>query len=170
MLNQAKEAGDNAMQAGNKAAAKFSEKNPFSGTLKAAVELGLPMKCTYEANGAKGEGVIKGKQYAGQMSMEGKMGNVIIKEECMWSWEDGAESGIKTCFDTSSMEGEEGEESSFWDFEQNQNAANQNYTCFPTVVTDAAFTPPANVKFLDLDQMMQSGEVPDWVKEEWDQE
>ena len=63
---------------------KISEKSPFTGSLKAAVALGVPMKCTYQANGTEYSGIIKGRQYKGQVVMQdGKEGNIIMKDNCM---------------------------------------------------------------------------------------
>jgi hypothetical protein len=52
------------------------------------------------------------------------------------------------------FEVKEGE--SIWDeMESQDNQIDNSYNCAPSVVNDAVFTPPSNVKFADIDQMMQ---------------
>ncbi|MBU0572795.1 hypothetical protein KKH23_02330 [Patescibacteria group bacterium] len=129
---------------------KVSESSPFSGSLKAAVALGVPMKCSYEVNGVEYSGIIKGKQYKGKVTMQdGKEGNVIMKDNCMYTWSDVDNQGIKTCFDE--------EEYDMW--EQPEGSAPIGYTCLPAVVTDAEFNVPSGVNFMDLDAMMENSGI-----------
>lgn len=120
---------------------------PFSGTLKAAIAMGVPMKCSYTVDGAEYEGYVKGEQYMGKVSANGKVGNVIIKDNCMWSWSDEEAQGIKTCFEPA-----EGEDS-IWDSSDTSDLS-MNYTCRPAAIGDDKFSPPSNVNFMDLDAMM----------------
>jgi len=127
------------------------EDQPFSGTLKAAVALGVPMKCTYTVDGVEYEGYVKGEQYAGKIDAEGKVGNVIIKDDCMWSWSEEETQGVKLCFKT------EGEGKSIWDdtdASAANAAANYSYNCRPAAITDDKFNPPSDIEFIDLDAMM----------------
>lgn len=118
-------------------------------SLKAAVELGVPMKCSYKVEGAEYEGYIKGKQWRGKMkSADGKFGEVILKDNCMWSWTSEDAQGLTMCF-----EPEEGEDD-VWD---QQDMTDVEYNCVPTAITDAKFDPPSNIKFLNLQEMMQQG-------------
>lgn len=119
----------------------------FSGSLKAAIELGIPMKCEYEVAEGKAEGYVKGQQWRGKMEFaDGRKGEVIIKDNCMWSWTDGESQGMKICFDES--------EQDIWDESQEGSASDVEYFCVPAVVTDAKFIPPANIQFTSLDEMM----------------
>lgn len=121
---------------------------PFSGTLKAAMLLGVPMKCSYTLpDGTAAEGVIQGKNYRGTMMSQGKVGTVLIKDNCMWSWEEGSAQGAQMCFEP------EAADESLWEGDET-GTGDINYTCLPTVVTGAEFEPPTSVSFLNLDEMM----------------
>ena len=128
-----------------------TETEVFSGSLLDAVKLGVAMKCTYDVEGNEYEGYVKGTNYRGKMTTaEGKVMEVIVKDNCMWSWDVDQNQGIKTCFEETEMENEGGD---IW--EQSELAsADINYRCVPAAVTDAQFTPPANIQFMDIDSMM----------------
>jgi hypothetical protein len=123
------------------------------GTLKEAVALGVGMKCTYEIEGNKYEGYIKGENYRGKIkTAEGKEGGVIMKGNCMWTWTEGESQGVKICYDETDVETEE---TDVWEQPQGTVGPDMTYTCVPAAVTDAQFTPPADVNFLDLESMME---------------
>ena len=133
-----------------------------AGSLMAMATKGVPMKCSYTVNDIETEGWIKGKKFRGKMQVEGKQGtgNVIMKDNCMWTWGEGEAQGVKMCF-------EEGEGTSFWEESEEkmenmpQGApANVEYKCRPGVFGDEKFTPPTDVKFMNLDEIMQ-GNLPD---------
>lgn len=124
-----------------------TQAKPFDGTLKAAIALGVPMKCTYKVGDNETTGIIKGKQWRGDFKQNDKEGTVIIKDTCMWSWTKGETQGLKMCF-----EPKEGKD--IWDEAQQVNP-NVEYHCLPTLATDADFNPPAEVKFSTLEEMMQ---------------
>ncbi len=129
---------------------QVSESQPFSGSLKAAVALGVPLRCTYEADGVEYTGLLKGRQYKGTVLMQdGNEGTVIMKDDCMYTWSDIDNQGIKTCF--------EEDEVDMW--EQSEGSVPEggepiDYTCRPAVVTDAEFNLPSGVTFMDIDAMM----------------
>lgn len=118
-------------------------------TLKAAVDLGLPFKCTYTMAGVTTEGYVKGKQFKGVMvTADGKKGQVIVKNECMWSWEDGSPEGLTMCFEPTETQ------KSIWD---DQTAfEGVEYSCKPAIITDDAFNPPSDVNFVDMSQLLNS--------------
>ena len=117
-------------------------------TLKAAVDLGIPMKCTYKVEGYEYEGYIKGEKWRGKVkSADGNIGEVIMKDNCMWSWTTETEQGVKMCFEEA-----EGEED-VWS--QQDTTPDIDYNCLPTAITDSRFDPPGNINFLDMDQMIQ---------------
>ena len=135
----------------DKTPAGLNEGETFTGSLIDAVKLGVAMKCTYEVEGNEYEGYVKGTNYRGKMTTaEGEIMEVIVKDNCMWSWSEEENQGIKTCFEETEMEAEEG---GIW--EQSGASADINYRCVPAAVTDAQFTPPANTEFMDLDSMME---------------
>ena len=122
--------------------------------LKAAVDLGVPLKCSYQVDGNSYEGYVKGKQWRGMMSMaDGKVGEVIVKDNCSWSWQQGDSQGSKYCFEPT--EPVEGEETPGDVWEQTEDEENPvEYHCEPALVTDDKFTPPANIQFADMNQVM----------------
>ena len=129
----------------------------FSGTLKEAISLGVGMKCTYNVGGYEYEGYIKGENYRGKMmTAEGKTGTVIVKDDCMWTWEEGDTEGLKICYtETETVEGEEvNGEGGVWD-QPSAAGSGVDYNCVPAAVSDAQFTPPATVNFLDPTEMIE---------------
>ena len=111
------------------------------------------MKCTYSIEGNEYVGYVKGKSWRGSMkSADGKTSEVIMKDNCMWTWEEGVAQGMTTCFEP--VEGEE--DTDFWEgTESGGTSPDVNYSCMPAVITDSKFDPPTNVEFMDLNQMMQ---------------
>ncbi|MBP6913350.1 MAG: hypothetical protein KBC00_01945 [Candidatus Levybacteria bacterium] len=81
-------------------------------------------------------------------------GNVIVKEDTMYFWN--GTQGMMMKYDTEKMKG---------DNAQNLNAVQgqavlqgiEQYrqSCSPAVVSDSLFTPPVNIKFQDLSEMMK---------------
>ena len=131
---------------------------PFTGSLQAAIKLGVPMKCTYKIEDQEMEGWIKGQQYRGKVkNQEGKTGEVLMKDNCMWAWSEDEGKGVKMCFDLE--EGKDMWDPEAWGMEgeeyQDMAPPDVEYHCVPTVVTDAKFNPPDEVEFMDLTQMME---------------
>jgi hypothetical protein len=138
---------------------KFSEKSPFTGSLKAAVALGVPMKCTYTENGNEYSGIIKGKMYKGNIVMQdGTEGTVLMKDDCVYTWSDIEKQGTKFCFDSEDFEDTgdvgESEDADMWDQSGEDNPI--DYVCYPTVVTNAEFNLPSGIEFMDLGAMMNN--------------
>ncbi|MFC1627331.1 hypothetical protein ACFL18_02095 [Patescibacteria group bacterium] len=132
--------------------------------IKAIVDLGVPVKCSYQVGEMEYEGYVKGKQYRGKMQYpDGKQGEVIMKDECMWSWSETDGQGIKMCFPPT----EDGED--IWDNPENANV-DINYLCRPAAITDAQFVPPANINFMDMDDMdsMMDPQGYDYNTEDYD--
>jgi hypothetical protein len=112
--------------------------------LKAAIELGLSLKCSYTVNDITYEGYVKGKQWRGKVNMpQIGIAEVIINEDgCMYNWNETSKQGVKMCFDPAEMwESEEwGNEEYLTDIE---------YKCSITAVDDSMFTPPSDITFID---------------------
>lgn len=128
----------------------------FSGKIKDAFMKNVPLKCTYKMDDNNfGTGWIKNKRYYGEITASGKQGFIILVDNCMWTWnKDEKDKGVKMCFEV-----EEGK--SIWDeMESQDNQFNDDYNCSPSVVNDAVFTPPSDVKFVDLDEMMKGLSQP----------
>ena len=122
-------------------------------SLKTAVALGIPLKCSYKIQEFEYEGYIKGKQWRGTMQQMGKTTHVILKDNCMYAWSDDSPQGTKICYQEDIWESEDGQ------FEQ----PDMEYICTPAVVGDDKFTPPGSVEFMDLndlESMMQMQSLP----------
>lgn len=136
----------------------------FVGTLRDAIAQGTAMKCEStvetEEGSASVAGVIQGKNYAGQINVNGEMLNVLVKDDCMWNWKEGEMNGLKTCFDTTEVEEEE---SGLWGV--NSEQLDTSVSCMPTVITADLFSPPANISFLDMDELY-GGELTEEQKEQ----
>jgi len=117
--------------------------------LKAVVDLGIPVKCSYQIGEMKYEGYVKGKQWRGRMEYpDGRKGEVIMKGNCMWSWTNEEAKGIKMCFEPT----EDGED--MWSDPQ-YAGTDIDYKCSPAAITDAQFNPPTNIQFMDMDDLNQ---------------
>lgn len=126
----------------------------FTGTLKEAVALGVGMKCTYNVEGNEYAGYVKGENYRGSMkNVEGQVGEVIVKDNCMWTWSEDQVQGVKMCFEET--EAAETESVSIWDREEVGAAAEVAYSCMPYAVSDSQFTPPSDVQFMDMESIME---------------
>ena len=116
--------------------------------IKAVIDLGIPMKCSYKVGDMEYEGYVKGKQWRGHMKLpSGRQGEIIFKDNCMWSW-NADKQGSKMCFELT----EEGED--MWSQPQQGTSMDVDYKCRPAAITDAKFIAPSDVTFMDLDQVM----------------
>lgn len=132
----------------------------FTGSLKEAIALGVGMRCTYMFEGNEYEGVVKGENYRGEMvTADGKLSSVIVKDNCMWTWEQGGSQGMTFCTEEVQMddEYEDSEGSSIWDQPESGSAPDVDYKCSPATVSDSEFTPPSDVEFFDPKSMF--GEI-----------
>jgi hypothetical protein len=133
--------------------AESPKSDTFVGSLKEAVARGVGMKCTYQVEGNDYEGYIKGKNYRGKIkAAEGDVGEVIIKDDCMWTWAEDENEGIKTCFEDAEIETEEAD---IWEQPQGAVSPDIEYRCVPYAVSEAQFTPPQDVEFIDLETMLE---------------
>jgi len=110
------------------------------------------MKCTYEVEGVEYEGVVQGEKYRGVVVTSEGVGNVIMKDDCMYTWSEGVSEGVKMC----SVE----EEQDMWADTGDSDTTGQanlpdTLKCFPTTVSAGEFNPPSNVNFMDFDALMQ---------------
>jgi len=134
---------------GNNLVQNAVQGGPFSGSLKAAVALGVPMRCSYTVDGNEYSGVIKGNQYRGSVKSQNGKGTVIMKDNCIYTWGEGETQGFKSCFDP--------EETDVW--EQSNETLPINYNCNPAAVTDAEFNLPQGVNFMSMEEMMENAGV-----------
>lgn len=118
----------------------------FTGSLKSAIEKGVPIKCTTPKNEATGTEVIagffKGHKYYGEVVTGEKHGYIIMVDNCIWSWEKDTKIGVKICSNTDNM----------WDFPEESTGI---YSCSLAVFSDSIFTPPSDIQFMDIASQMQ---------------
>ncbi len=108
--------------------------------LKTAIALGIPLKCSYKVGNTEAEGFIKGNKWRGKITIQDKVGEVIIKDNCLYSWDE-TKKGAKMCF-----------KDDIWGGENSQVTPDIDYHCGPAVITDAQFEPPTDIKFFDPDK------------------
>lgn len=145
----------NSVPAGNgdTTTSQVKEDESFTGSLYDAIKLGTGMKCTYTLDGKEYEGYVKGKNYRGKVVSQGQVTEVIMSDNCMWTWGGGLEQGIKTCYDP-----EEADEM-IWQGQEEETSVNTgdvSYRCTPSVISDDLFNPPADQNFMDVQEMMQN--------------
>jgi len=130
-----------------------AEKENYTGNLKKMVDLGIPLKCTFnQGDEYSGTTWVKGKKFYSEISADNQVSKIIFKDDCMWTWSDAQDQGVKMCFepeeatDIFSGEAEAGE---------TNLPTDANFNCNPAVFTDAKFNVPSGVEFMDFDQMME---------------
>ena len=72
-------------------------------SIKDAMGLGRPMKCTYALKNKDGNletvTYVDGKKYKSQMTIAGKMTNMIFDENALYTWSDSMKQGMKMTVD-----------------------------------------------------------------------
>lgn len=122
----------------------------FTGKIKDAFTKNVPLKCTYKTDDKNSAtAYLQNKKYYAEITSAGKLGYVILIDNCLWSWSKDQTQGVKMCFQP-----KEGED--IWTDVQNQDkTSNLDYNCAPAIVNDAVFTPPSNIKFSDFSELMK---------------
>ena len=129
----------------------------YVGSMLKMVGMGMPLKCTWEAEGSAGTTWVKGENVYGEFEAEGQKSKMIFKDDCTWVWQEGQTQGVKVCYEPE--EAEQFLAGEVEGVEQPQVRAGSlpdvDYRCAPAVVTEEKFTPPANIEFMDIAEMMQ---------------
>ncbi len=130
----------------------------FVGKLKDALTLGQSMKCVWrqdESNFAIS--YIKDDKVHTEVTQAGKKAHSIIKDDCSYSWEEGATQGFEMCFEPEEVgeveEVEEAEEPASPE-EITGEMPDYEYSCEPAVVSESMFELPAGVNFVSLEDVM----------------
>jgi len=111
------------------------------------------MKCTWKKDENNfGTAYMKNNKIYTEVTQASKKMYSLVVDNCNYSWEEGKTDGFKVCF-----EPEEGEEEMPTPEEFTWETPDIQYSCVKTVVSDSRFNPPANVNFMDLEQMMRLG-------------
>jgi len=137
---------------------EVKQEESFTGKLKEMIARNVPMKCAFKDDkGNSGVSYVKNKKYYGELTSDGKTSYVIMVDNCMWSWSLEEKQGVKMCFDV--KEGEDlWEDWEGMDEEAKMNTPQGNYNCKPAAVSDSLFNPPQDIKFMDMDELMNFGE------------
>jgi len=130
----------------------------FSGTFKAAMALGVPMKCDYTLeDGTVATGYIKNGMYYGQTTVDEEVGNILVKDNCSWTWSETTKEGVTFCSDpedVAAMAEDATAEKPTVDPET-VNVPEGDFDCTPTIVDDSLFEPPTDVTFTDFSALME---------------
>lgn len=143
--------------------------NIFS-SIKDALSKSLSLKCDYPNPDGKGgtvtsyikNGAVRVASIA--MGTQGN-GSAIMKDNKMWIWDDVKKTGMTLTLDTSKTVNPAGGVPSTDDQRSKVLAEMEKYKnyCKTEVVSDSLFTPPADVKFTDLQNLMKGYAVPSEV-------
>jgi hypothetical protein len=160
--NQAATSTGNTPQQATESAPKADNKGKsFVGSLKDAIAQAVPMKCTFKDKDVEGTSYVNGKQMYSEMTASGKTSSIIVKDDCMWTWANGEKQGFKFCYKPE-------ESQKLWD-DINSNTpakgsakmpSGAEYNCSPGLADNSKFTPPADVNFASLDDMMKGLKLP----------
>jgi hypothetical protein len=129
----------------------------FTGSLRELVSLGKEFECTTTVEGVVSTSYIKGERFYSEAETPEGMVKSIMKDNCTWSWVEGQAQGFTLCFDPSEA-GDyidtEGEVTEIWDWDNEYVDADVDYNCKAAKVDAALFTPPANVTFTDMQNLL----------------
>ena len=108
----------------------------------------------------------------GAIAMQSKKSNVIMKDKTMYIWEEGKKEGMTMEIDPTTYTAPTGsanttqpsgdEKPGIGQFMKEMEAYKQS--CTPSVVSDSLFTPPSDIKFVDLSKLMNSQSIEQNLK------
>jgi len=113
----------------------------------------LSLRCDYEANNVKSTVYIKGQSLRSETENKTGKAYAIVKDQKLWAWSSQNTQGILMDL-TKQNQTQTGGQKSQEDIVKEVEQYKQN--CQQTVVADSLFSPPTDIKFLDLSQMMQN--------------
>lgn len=137
---------------------KFSPSNPENQAvnpentvqkLKDLLGSGESYKCTWKVDDQNyGTSYVKERKMYAEVTGAGQTSKMISKNNCLYSWQDGGTDGVKFCQEPTEQQPEQAEN---FAWESND----LHYQCSPERVDDRLFETPANVNFLDAQEMMK---------------
>lgn len=120
----------------------IKEKTEFT-SLKEVVNLKQDMKCEWRKDDQFfSTTFVSGERSFSEITRQGKKGWVIMKDDCLWTWEEGSFEGTKVC-----LEDKSSGQPDLWTLKG--QAEEGSYRCGPTSVDEAVFTPPSEIKFIE---------------------
>ena len=129
--------------------------NGITGTIKGLLEQGLTQKCTitYPDNAGTGTIYFSGKKFNGEFAMttgdQKVTGHSISDGTYVYIWSDNATSGVKMKLDNAISNAPTGTEQAGSDLNEEVK-----FTCSGWTLDQAKFTPPANIQFSDLSNLL----------------
>ncbi len=132
--------------------------------LSAAVIAGEPMRCTMSNPNENIEATyrVRGNQiHISGMIPNDELGDahMLLTDNVMYSWSSQQETGLKFAVPEEQMEKirKEQDMPDFKTEEDREAFRNKGYSidCEPANLTDADFTPPANINFMDMSSYME---------------
>jgi len=120
--------------------------------MAAAIASGGSYKCTYKYEGVESQMWVSGNKFRSETNTP--QGKYIGVSDGVWmySWADGKLEGVK--FKISDFQDNKQQTSGYTDLSEISKSA-ANVECVPTVVTGGTFTPPGNVVFKDMGEMLK---------------
>lgn len=138
---------------------EMNQEQSFVGSLIDAVRLGKGMKCAYTIENVEYEGYVKGKNYRGKIKSAQGVGEVIMQNDCMWTWDNSTKQGIKACYDPTEAEKTmwgASDEEEVEDTQEDYVTPEINYECHAENLEDSIFNLPDDINFLDMAKMMEN--------------
>ena len=158
-------------QTSNNQSAKSEDKSDTSSfSLRELIAKNIPQKCTYSGSNQEGsftsEIIISGKKFNQVITYKSAEGeekiNSISDGEYVYTWGSHSTGGtfatkLKADFDTKSTPEMEENQEATGDVAESQTDLDSKFDgkCSPTVVTDANFQPPKDVKFEDYSKFLE---------------
>jgi hypothetical protein len=139
---------------------KSSDSDSFKGSIKDLIAKAVPMKCTWNVGteGMKTQGLIfiKSEKYRTDITTEDMDMHYVSDGEYIYMWNSIQPEGTKMSLkdleemgtDTNTDERNSGE----MNFDTLDDE--YNYKCTPWTVSNSKFSPPSDVKFIDMGEMM----------------
>ena len=129
-------------------------------SIKDALSKSVSLECSYtDEEGRKTITYLKNGAIRSDMTGE-NAGSVIVKDRTMYTWDPVKKQGMKMTIPEVTPTSDQEESSAAGDWSDPDQAAEslEQYkeSCKAAVVSDALFTPPADVTFTDYSEMMQN--------------
>lgn len=126
------------------------EKASVFENLKDAMAANAPMKCTWQdQQGNSGEMLVKGKKFTSEVTAQGMKAHSISDGTYIYAWVEGQPQGTKMkLVETEQQKPQEGQPSGTPDM-------SVKVSCRPAFMTGNEFTPPSDIEFMDLSELMQ---------------
>ncbi len=134
----------------------------FTGGINSILALERPLRCEWkQGENESGLAYFKGNRYYAEFTAQEGAGFVLVSGNCMWTWSEGAPSGVKVCLGS--------ENETFWKSAEGLKQENSpvpegsvvssdvEYRCEAASVSDEKFNAPAGIDFITAQDLMTGG-------------